>query len=190
MHLVQSLAATIDAKDVYTKGHSNRVAEYSRKIALRSGYTDEDAEALYMAGLLHDVGKIGIPGSVLNKPGTLSEEEFDLIKTHSTKGFSILENIKEAPDLALVAKYHHERYDGTGYPEGLAGDDIPEIARIVAVADAYDAMSSARSYRQMLTQDQITEEIIANKGKQFDPRFADIMLSIIREDPGFTLKEN
>ena len=189
VHVVQSLAAAIDMKDMYTKGHSQRVAEYARRIAQKAGLSWEEQEQIYMTGLMHDVGKIGIPGNVLNKPGPLTDEEFDLIKTHTTMGASILENIEETPELASVARYHHERYDGTGYPEGLKGDEIPVFARIVAVADAYDAMSSTRSYRNMLSRDEIIEEISVNRGKQFDPEYADIMLSIIKDDPGFRMKE-
>ena len=190
VNVVQSLAKAIDAKDMYTKGHSSRVAEYSRQIARKAGLSEEEQDQIYMTGLMHDIGKIGIPGNVLNKPGQLTDEEFDLIKTHSTVGFTILENISEAPYLAEVAKYHHERYDGTGYPGGLSGEDIPLFARIVSVADAYDAMSSARSYRNMLAKEDIIEEFEKNKGRQFDPRFADIMLSILRDDHGFGPKEN
>ncbi len=190
LHVVESLATAIDTKDIYTKGHSSRVAEYSREIARRSGLSEEHQDEIYMSALLHDVGKIGIPITVLNKPEKLTDEEFELIKTHPSMGASILENIKEDPALALGAKYHHERYDGTGYPSGLSGKEIPESARIIAVADAYDAMSSKRSYRKMLSQEHIISEIEKGKGTQFDPVFADIMLSIIEEDSGYKLKED
>ena len=189
LQVVSSLAAAIDTKDMYTKGHSHRVAKYSKMIAKRIGYSDERQEEIFMMGLLHDVGKIGIPISLLNKKESLTSEEFDQIKTHTTKGASILENIKENPKIALGAKYHHERYDGTGYPSGLSGDKIPEEARIIAVADAYDAMSSNRSYRFRLSQDVVRKELAEGRGSQFDPQFADIMISIIDEDKDYTLKD-
>ena len=134
------------------------------------------------------MGKIGIPDEVLNKPGRLTEEEFEEIKDHSLKGYAILKTIEENPKLAMVGRFHHEKYDGSGYPEGIAGEDIPEEARIIAVADAYDAMSSDRSYRSHLPQDMIKYELDKGKGGQFDPKFADIMLSIIDEDTGYNLR--
>ena len=188
IHVVQSLATAIDTKDIYTKGHSSRVAEYSKMIAKRAGYTEARQDEIYIMGLLHDVGKIGIPITVLNKPGKLDEEEFEIIKKHSLKGYAILKNIEENPKLAIAAKCHHERYDGAGYPSGIAGEDIPEEARIIAVADAYDAMSSDRSYRAHLSQDEIREELKKGSGGQFDPKFADIMLGIIDEDTNYSLR--
>ncbi len=189
LQVVSSLAAAIDTKDMYTKGHSHRVAKYSKMIAKRIGYSDERQEEIFMMGLLHDVGKIGISTSLLNKKEQLTSEEFDHIRTHTMKGASILENIKENPKIALGAKYHHERYDGTGYPSGLSGDKIPEEARIIAVADAYDAMSSNRSYRFRFSQDVVRKELVEGRGSQFDPQFADIMISIIDEDKDYTLKD-
>lgn len=185
LHVVQTLAEAIDAKDNYTNGHSTRVAEYSREIARRHGYTTKQQEAIYMMGLLHDVGKIGIPEGVINKAGKLTREEYETIKTHSRVGARILRKIEEMPKLVEGARWHHERYDGTGYPDGLTGESIPEEARIIAVADAYDAMSSRRSYRDILPQEKVRSEIENGKGKQFDPVFADIMLSMIDEDPEY-----
>ena len=182
IRVVQSLAAAVDTKDIYAKGHSNRVAEYSKMIAKRAGYTPARQDEIYIMGLLHDAGKIGIPDGVLNKPGKLDEEEFEIIKKHSLKGYAILKNIEENPKLAEVAKCHHERYDGAGYPSGLKGEDIPEEARIIAVADAYDAMSSDRSYRARLSKEEIIDELKNCSGGQFDPKFADIMIAIINED--------
>jgi putative two-component system response regulator len=141
-----------------------------------------------MMGLLHDVGKIGIPDSVINKPGSLTAEEYEVIKTHSRVGARILRKIEEMPKLVESARWHHERYDGTGYPDGLIGESIPEEARIIAVADAYDAMSSRRSYRDILDQKTVRQEIIKGKGTQFDPGFADIMLAMIDEDPDYLNK--
>jgi putative two-component system response regulator len=189
LHLVESLAVAIDTKDNYTNGHSQRVAEYSKEIAKRAGLPEKDQEEIYIMGLLHDIGKIGVPDAVINKPDTLSEDEYEMIKKHPVMGAHILENIKEDPNLALGAKFHHERYDGTGYPEGLSGNEIAESAKIIAVADAYDAMSSFRSYRSVLSQEKISEEIKKGRGSQFDPRYADIMLEIISEDKDYTLRE-
>lgn len=189
LHVVHTLADAIDAKDAYTKGHSGRVADYSREIARRAGYSEKEQDEIYMMGLLHDVGKIGVPDAVINKPGKLTDEEFEKIKTHPGRGAKILENIEEMPQLAIGARWHHERFDGTGYPDGLSGDDIPEEARIIAVADAYDAMTSNRSYRGVIPQDVVKEELQKGSGTQFDPRFASIMLEIIDEDIDYKLHE-
>jgi len=139
--------------------------------------------------LLHDVGKIGVPDAVINKPGRLNDEEFEQIKKHPVLGDKILKKIREMPKLAIGARWHHERYDGTGYPDGLAGKDILEEARIIAVADSYDAMTSNRSYRGFLPQEKVREEIEKGKGTQFDPVFADIMLQIMDEDKDYKLRE-
>ena len=188
LQIVRSLAAAIDTKDVYTKGHSSRVAEYSRMIAKRCGFSDARQDEIYMLALLHDVGKIGIPDGVLNKPGTLTDEEFALIKKHSGMGASILKNIENNPKFEQCAMHHHERYDGTGYPTGIKGTEIPEEARIIAVADAYDAMSSDRSYRSHLKQDDIRNELTLGMGTQFDPKFAEVMLSIVEEDKDYKFR--
>ena len=189
LHVVKTLAETIDAKDTYTNGHSGRVAEYAREIARRYGYTRKQQDEIYMIGLLHDVGKIGVPDYVINKPSRLTDEEYAQIKTHTVMGDRILKNIEERPKLAIGARWHHERYDGKGYPDQLSGDDIPEEARIIAVADAYDAMSSHRSYRDILPQEAVRKEIENGIGTQFDPVFADIMLQIIAEDTEYKLRE-
>ena len=189
LRIVQTLAEAIDAKDNYTNGHSGRVAKYTREIARRVGYSQKRQDEIYMMGLLHDVGKIGVPDAVINKPAKLTEEEYAQIKTHPVMGDRILKNIRERPKLAVGARWHHERYDGTGYPDGLSGDKIPEEARIIAVADAYDAMTSRRSYRGILPQDIVRNEIKNGKGKQFDPAFADIMLTMIEEDKDYILRE-
>ncbi|MBE5871725.1 MAG: response regulator [Lachnospiraceae bacterium] len=189
LNVVSSLAEAIDAKDTYTNGHSTRVADYAKAIARRAGYRGKQLDDIYMMGLLHDVGKIGIPDAVINKPAKLSEEEFEIIKTHPVLGARILGNIKEMPSLANGARWHHERYDGKGYPDGLKGTDIPEEARIIAVADSYDAMTSYRSYRNPLSQERVREEIIKGKGTQFDPRFADIMIEMIDEDTEYQMRE-
>ncbi len=190
LHVVHTLADAIDAKDAYTKGHSGRVADYSKEIARRAGYSEEHQEEIYMMGLLHDVGKIGVPDAVINKPGKLTDEEYAKIKTHPERGAKILQNIEEMPKLATGARWHHERYDGRGYPDGLKGEEIPEEARIIAVADAYDAMTSNRSYRGLIPQDVVKSEIEKGSGTQFDPKFAAIMLEIIKEDVDYKLHEH
>jgi HD-GYP domain-containing protein (c-di-GMP phosphodiesterase class II) len=176
VQVVTALAAAIDAKDNYTNGHSSRVAEYAKMIAARSGYSQAEQDEIYLMGLLHDVGKIGVPDEVINKPSRLTEEEFELIKKHPVIGNSILSSIRESPKLATGARWHHERYGGGGYPDGISGEQIPEEARIIAVADAYDAMTSRRSYRKVMPQDTVRSEIEKGIATQFDPRFAKAML--------------
>ena len=190
IHIVEALADAIDAKDTYTNGHSGRVATYAREIAHRYGYSLKKEKDIYMMGLLHDIGKIGIPDAIINKPAKLTEEELNTIKTHTVMGAKILKNIIEMPLLLTGARYHHERYDGRGYPDGLAEDNIPEQARIIAVADAYDAMSSRRSYRGIMPQEVVRAEIARGKGTQFDPVFADIMLQMIDEDVDYKMSEH
>ncbi|SEI71909.1 putative two-component system response regulator [Lachnospiraceae bacterium A10] len=189
LHVVECLADAIDAKDNYTNGHSGRVAAYSKEIARRYGYDEKQQEKIFMMGLLHDVGKIGVPDEVINKPGRLTDEEFACIKKHPAIGYKILSNIKEMPELSAGARFHHERYGGNGYPEGISGLDIPEVARIIAVADAYDAMTSNRSYRGVLPQEKVRDEIERGKGTQFDPQFADIMLEMIDEDQEYQMRD-
>lgn len=185
-----ALVDAIDAKDAYTHGHSARVAEYAKRIAADSGKSTEECENIYYAALLHDVGKIGIPDSIINKEGKLTEEEYGLIKSHPAIGCQILSEISDFPYLSIVARNHHERYDGRGYPDGLKGTDIPEMARIISVADAYDAMTSNRSYRRQLSQEQVREELTRCSGTQFDPVFAQIMLNLIDQDKDYTMREH
>lgn len=180
-----AFSAAIDAKDAYTNGHSTRVAQCSKMIAEKYGKDEEQQKNIYFIALLHDVGKIGIPDQIINKPTKLSDEEYAIIKGHPAIGYNILKNIEELPAIAIGARFHHERYDGKGYPLGMAGQDIPEIARIIAVADAYDAMTSNRSYRELMPQEKVKEEIRKGKGTQFDPVFADIMLALIEADKGY-----
>ena len=175
----EALANAIDAKDKYTHGHSTRVAALSKRIAEEAGLTDEECEQVYFAALLHDVGKIGVPDDIINKPGGLTDEEFAQIKLHPVLGNQILSSIKQSPYLSVGAHYHHERYDGSGYPDGLAGEDIPRIARIIAVADAYDAMTSTRSYRDALGRQKVRDEIADGLGRQFDYEYAAILLRLI-----------
>lgn len=179
---MEALAKAIDAKDKYTRGHSTRVALYSRLIAKKAGLSEEKCEQVYFAGLLHDIGKIGVSNDIINKNSKLTDSEFTLIKTHPELGYQILSTIKNAPYLSEGARYHHERYDGKGYPTGIAGEEIPEIARIIAVADAYDAMTSLRSYNDPLERTSARDEIEKGIGTQFDPKFAQIMLQLMDEE--------
>lgn len=185
----EALASAIDAKDTYTRGHSSRVAEYSEKIAREAGKSEEECEQIYFAALLHDVGKIGIDDRIINKNGKLDPEEFAQIKLHPVYGNQILSQIQQSPYLRIGAHYHHERYDGNGYPDGLKGEDIPEIARIIGVADAYDAMTSKRSYRDPIPQDKVREELVKGMGTQFDPKFAKIMLHLLDLDTEYRMRE-
>lgn len=187
--VMQAFAKTIDAKDKYTKGHSVRVARYSRELVKRMGRSIKEQDDIYQIALLHDMGKIRIPDKIINKPGRLTDEEFSMIKLHCVNGYHILKNINAFPDLAVGAKYHHERYDGSGYPSGLKGNNIPECARIIAVADSYDAMTSNRSYRYALPQKIVRDEMEKGKGKQFDPAIADIMLQMIDEDEDYHMRQ-
>ena len=189
LHIVQTLAEAIDAKDTYTNGHSGRVATYSREMAKRLGYDEHGQDEVYIMGLLHDVGKIGVPDQIINKPDRLTDEEFAEIKKHPGVGDRILKKISEIPKLAYGARWHHERIDGRGYPDGLKGNMIPEEARIIAVADAYDAMTSNRSYRDVLPQEVVRGELEKGKGSQFDERIADIMIHMIDEDKDYCMRE-
>ncbi len=184
-----ALVNAIDAKDKYTHGHSSRVADYSRKIAEELGKSPRECDDIYYVALLHDVGKIGIPEKIINKEGKLTDEEYSVIKQHSALGAQILQGIREIPFISIGAHYHHERYDGRGYPDGLKGTDIPEYARIISVADAYDAMTSRRSYRAPIPQQEVREEIIKGIGTQFDPVFARTMVHLIDIDTEYDMKE-
>ena len=179
---IETFTGFIDAKDPYTNGHSNRVAQYTRMIAEKMGYEGEDLDRIYYVALLHDCGKIGVPDNVLGKPSRLTDEEYEIIKSHTVRGGMILNHFKSMENVGEGALYHHERYDGNGYPEGKKGEEIPLIARMICVADSFDAMNSNRVYRKKLTKEDIFEEIEKNKGKQFDPKIADVFLELIKED--------
>ncbi len=181
MQTITTIANTIDAKDEYTRGHSRRVAEYSVAIAQELGLEAEQVEDIRFIGMLHDIGKIGVPDSVLNKPGKLSSAEYQLMKDHTVTGGEILKDITMINDLDVGARYHHERYDGKGYPDGLKGDEIPLIARIIGVADAYDAMTSNRIYRRHLPEDKVLEELKKGMGTQFDPAACEVMIRLVEE---------
>ncbi|MCH5185917.1 MAG: response regulator [Oscillospiraceae bacterium] len=189
LQMIQTLAGTIDAKDKYTNGHSIRVAEYAREIARLAGKNEDEQEIIYYMGLLHDIGKIGVPDHIINKDSRLTDEEYDIIKTHPVIGSEILKNVTEMPEIIVGARWHHERYDGTGYPDRLKGDNIPEKARIIGVADAYDAMTSKRSYRGILPQEVVRNEIVKGKGIQFDPEFADHMIFLMDNDKDYDMRE-
>ena len=187
--IMRTLARTIDAKDRYTNGHSQRVAKYAEEIAKRMGKSEEERKNIYYAALLHDIGKIHIPDTIINKASQLTDEEFAYIKLHPVSGYYILKDIKENVMVVQGAKWHHERFDGDGYPNGLSGKDIPEVARIIGVADAYDAMTSNRSYRQIMQQQKVRSEIEEGRGAQFDPEIADIMLKMIDEDKEYNMRQ-
>ena len=189
LQTVTALSEAVDAKDRYTSGHSKRVAEYARMLSKRMGMSEEEQDEIYRAGLLHDIGKIRIPVEIINKAGKLTDEEYNIIKIHPVTSYNILRGIAGSNLIAIAAKYHHERYDGRGYPNGLSGDTIPLAARILAVADTYDAMTSNRSYRKALPQDVIRSEIEKGKGTQFDPDIAELMLQMIDEDKEYTMRQ-
>jgi HD-GYP domain-containing protein (c-di-GMP phosphodiesterase class II) len=158
-------------------------------IAARDGKSLKEQDEIYFMGLMHDIGKIGIPDGIINKTSGLTSEEYDIVKTHAQIGSDILQNITEILSISSGARWHHERYDGKGYPDGLKGEEIPEVARIIGVADAYDAMTSNRSYRDIFTQEKVRQEFLKGKSTQFDPHFADIMVQMIDEDKDYKMKE-
>ena len=180
--IIATIASMIEAKDKYTKGHSIRVAEYSAMLAEELGWEEEKVKNLKYIALLHDIGKVGIPDRVLNKPGKLTENEFNIIKSHTTIGGDILKDIETIAYVDAGAKYHHERYEGGGYPSGIAGRNIPTVARIISIADAYDAMNSKRVYRDVLPKEIIRRELVNGKGTQFDPDYLDVFLKLFDED--------
>ena len=182
-----ALSKAVDAKDKYTNDHSQRVAKYSVMLAKQLGRSKKDQDDLYIIGLLHDVGKIGVHEEIINKPGALTDEEYEEVKSHTVMGYEILKGLTEMPEAAKCARWHHERYDGRGYPDGLSGTDIPEFARIVSMADSYDAMTSRRAYQALKLQSEVRAEIIRCKGTQFDPIVADAMVRIIDDDKKYEL---
>lgn len=176
---ILAIAKTVDAKDVRTSKHSQRVSEYSAMIAREYGFSEEDCENLRRAALLHDIGKIAIPDSVLNKPGRLTDDEYAIMKTHVTRGSEILKDFTLIDHVVEGARYHHERYDGRGYPDGLKGEEIPLYGRIIAIADAFDAMTANRVYRKRQDFDYVMGELHKGRGTQFDPDLLDIFLKLI-----------
>ena len=178
MGTLHSLTASIDAKDSYTRGHSERVAMMARQLAEAAGLDEQTVERVYISGLVHDVGKIGVPEIVLSKPGKLTDEEYEMIKKHPEIGAQIIEDIPRMQDLIPGVLCHHERYDGRGYPHKLKGDEIPLFGRLIGLADAFDAMSSTRSYRQRLDHTHVLNEIKNCSGSQFDPELAEIFVNL------------
>ena len=180
---VMALANTIEAKDLYTVGHSQRVSELSQRMAQRIGLPDREVEFIRLAGLLHDIGKIGISESVINKKGSLNQEEYAHIQTHPLIGERILLPVIELNGALQTVRHHHERWDGGGYPDGLHSQQIPTGARILALADAYDAMTSERPYRPALPFSVALQEVRKNAGYQFDPELSSLFVQLVREPP-------
>lgn len=178
---IKTFVNFIDAKDAHTKGHSERVAQYSYLLAKEMGYSELECHRIYYVALMHDCGKISVPFTILQKPSRLTDDEYEQIKTHTTYGDKMLRDFTSIEGINLGALYHHERYDGKGYPKGLAGEEIPQIARIIGVADALDAMASDRYYRKRLSEEKILQELLDNKGKQFDPVIVDHVIRLIKE---------
>lgn len=182
MESIQTLRYTVEAKDAYTRGHSDRVSEYSVLIGKKLGLQDSDIRLLQIGGLFHDIGKIGVPDSILLKEAKLTDDEYSQIKNHPSIGAHILSNATIFADIIPIVKHHHEKYDGTGYPGRLKGEEIPYLARIAAVADTFDAMTSVRPYRKALPLDIVKEEFRKYSGTQFDPNIAKAFLEILETD--------
>lgn len=182
MESIQTVRYTVEAKDTYTRGHSDRVSELSVLIGKKLNLNDDDIKRLRVGGLFHDVGKIGVPDSILQKNEKLTDTEYSEIKNHPTIGTHILSTASIFQDILPIVKHHHERYDGKGYPGNLQGENIPYLARIASVADAFDAMTSRRVYRDSLPIDIVISEFEKNKGTQFDPKIADVFLDILHND--------
>ena len=178
---IQAIARTIDAKDEYTNGHSIRVGYYSKLIAENMGLKHDEVDNIYYIALLHDIGKIAIPDNILNKPGRLTDEEFKSMKSHTTRGAKILNGISTIPQIIEGARYHHERYDGTGYPDGLKGEDIPLVSRIICCADCFDAMASKRVYKEPYSIEKIISEFKRCSGTQFDPKIAEVVVDMMEK---------
>lgn len=182
METIQALSKTIEAKDKYTCGHANRVKEYAVKLAKAMNLTSKQVENIETAALLHDIGKIGIDDNILKKEDKLTKEEYDSIKQHPVIGANILQDVDFLKNIIDIVKYHHERYDSKGYPEGLSGDDIPIEAAILSLADAFDAMTSDRPYRQALSKEKAIDEIKSSQGRQFHPKLAQVFIDIIKNE--------
>ena len=182
MESIETLRYTVEAKDTYTRGHSDRVSEISVLIGKKLGLSDKDLRRLRIGGLFHDIGKIGVPDTILQKAGKLSEDEYSEIKNHPTIGAHILSTASIFQDILPIVKHHHERYDGKGYPEKLQGEQIPYLARITAIADTFDAMTSRRTYRDALDLNYVIEEFKRCKGTQFDPQLNDVFIDILEND--------
>ena len=178
---VIAIARTVDAKDPRTGGHSRRVALYSKQMAKEYGLSDKDCRDIEWAANMHDIGKIAIPDAILNKDSRLTDEEYAIMKSHTTHGAKILSDFTLLDHVIEGAEFHHERYDGRGYPKGLKGEEIPLYARIIGVADAFDAMTANRVYRKQMDFGYVLGELEKGRGTQFDPQFVDILLKLIRD---------
>ncbi len=185
LQAITVIANTLDAKDGFARGHSTRVASYSTKIATKLGWSTQEVQNLHYVALLHDIGKIGVSDAILNKSSTLTPIEYEIIKSHTIIGGEIVKDINLIHQVKEGVLYHHERYDGTGYPEALKGEEIPMIARILAVADAYDAMTSERTYQKKMSKDEVMLEFRECSGTQFDPKIASLFLHMLEEDELF-----
>lgn len=182
MDSIEILRHTVEAKDPYTKGHSDRVSEYAVLLGKKLNLSDEDIEKLRIGGLFHDIGKIGIPDSILLKESNLADEEYTKIKEHPIIGYNMLQHATMFKNILDIVKHHHERFDGNGYPDKLAGSNIPYLARITSIVDSFDAMTSRRSYRDSLPMDVVKSEILQNLGSQFDPEIGIVFLDILDND--------
>ncbi len=180
LQTITTIANILDAKDPYTEGHSERVAAYSAQLSRGLGLASDEVDVIRKIALMHDIGKIGVPDKILNKPDRLDDEENEIMKQHALVGGDIIKGVSTLPGLYEGVRYHHERYDGKGYPDGLAGEKIPYVARIIAVADSFDAMTTDRVYRKHLTDGQAIEELEKGRGKQFDPTVADKMIQMLK----------
>lgn len=190
MAAMKALIMSEEARDPYTSGHSKRVTEYAVQIAKKMGIDESYVRHIEYAGYLHDIGKIGISDAILNKAGRLNDEEWKIIQRHPDTALEILNPLKFLPEEKVIIKYHHERYDGKGYPDGLKGEGIPMGARIMAVADSFDAMNSKRPYRDVLPKDKIISELKISRGTQLDPKIVDIFLEMINLDIGIFDKKD
>jgi HD-GYP domain-containing protein (c-di-GMP phosphodiesterase class II) len=184
LELILALSKALDSRDTYTSNHSQNAAWYGSEIAKKMKLPEHMIETVYKGGLLHDIGKIGIPENILLKPGPLTEEEYSIIKRHPIIGYNMIKHVSNFKDSGVfdIVLYHHERYDGKGYPKGLSGEDIPLVARIMAIADTFDAMTSKRVYRQEIDLENTLKEIKNNRGKQFDPELTDVFLSLFEDE--------
>ena len=179
---IQALRHAVEAKDTYTRGHSDRVSAYSVLIGKKLGLSEDDLESLRVGGLFHDIGKIGVPDSILQKVSALTDDEYAQIKQHPIVGIQILSNASIFQDILPIVKHHHEKFDGSGYPDGLSGDNIPYLARITSIADGFDAMTSSRSYRNSLPLETVVSEFKKYAGTQYDPNITSVFLDILNTD--------
>ncbi|HEY3375761.1 MAG TPA: HD-GYP domain-containing protein [Candidatus Aquicultor sp.] len=184
LHTIMALVEALNAKDPYTRGHSERVTTYSMLLAKALNLSDEEIDSIYIASFLHDIGKIGIHDNILNKPASLTSEEYELVKSHANISSQIVSHLPNLSHIAPAVRHHHERHDGYGYPDGLSGESIPLGARILSIADAFDAMTSTRSYRSAFTPQQALNEIKQCAGQQFDPELAQIFVDAYNKTHG------